>query len=76
MVQLDDEARSALRIRGLRELLVHGDGVREAVDDHIHSALTSRVIRPPLPHLVPAPDRLGGQRLQKSAATDDGAQAA
>ncbi len=39
MVKLDDKPRGALWIRRLRKLLPHGDGAREAVDHHVHSAL-------------------------------------
>ena len=64
MVKLDNKTRRALRIRGLRELLFDRDAAREAVDNHGHSALASRVIRPNLPHVISSPHRLSRQPLQ------------
>nr|WP_239135182.1 recombinase family protein [Streptomyces sp. SID12488] len=63
-VAFDDEARGALRVRGLWELLPDGDRVREAVDDHVDSAFAPGVVQPSAPDLVPSPHRLGSQRMQ------------
>ncbi|MFE9725622.1 hypothetical protein ACFYQ5_18965 [Streptomyces sp. NPDC005794] len=65
MSELHDEARGAVGIRGLRELLPDTDGVREAVDSNVHSTLAWVEERVGLPHLVPSPDRLSRQSLQQ-----------
>jgi len=64
MGQLHHETDGTLRICGHRELLSDRDGIREAVDSDVHSALARVEGRPGLPHLVPSPDRLSRQSLQ------------
>lgn len=65
MGKLQDETGRALRIRGLWELLPSGDGVREAVDSDVHSALARVEGGPRLPHLVPSPYCLSREPLQQ-----------
>ncbi|MGW0580446.1 hypothetical protein ACWD25_31830 [Streptomyces sp. NPDC002920] len=65
MSELHDEARGAVGIRGLRELLPDTDGVCDTVDSNVHSALAWVKERVGLPHLVSSPDRLSRQSLQQ-----------
>lgn len=68
VIKLYDEACGALRVGGLRELLLDGDVAGEAVDDHTHASLSRRAVRPVFLYALPSPHASAALQEQKCPA--------